>query len=190
MKPLDLDEDEPEDDGDGFHRKAPFAVGFVAVRWRGQAFDGYAVSADGQIWSQKSKKILTPFKIGRPPPYDAVGLRRNGSTVKCPIHQIVAEAFLGPRPPGFDVCHSDGVRENNSVGNLRYATRSENLADREKHGTHQRGERNPSAVLSNVQAQQVRIARMRGEPLALIAKRFGVRESTVSRIVNGRRRAR
>ena len=59
-----------------------------------------------------------------------------------------------------------------------------------KEATPTRGERNPSAVLSNVQAQQVRIARMRGEPLALIAKRFGVRESTVSRIVNGRRRAR
>lgn len=40
------------------------------------------------------------------------------------VHALVAEAFLGPRPPGMDVYHADGSRDNNHVSNLRYDTRA------------------------------------------------------------------
>lgn len=53
-----------------------------------------------------------------------------------PVHQLVAEEFVGPRPKGFDVCHSDGDKTNNSASNLRYGTRSENILDAVEHGTH------------------------------------------------------
>ncbi len=42
------------------------------------------------------------------------------------VHALVALAFIGPRPDGYDVMHIDGTRTNNAVGNLRYGTRSEN----------------------------------------------------------------
>lgn len=41
----------------------------------------------------------------------------------CPnayLHQLVAEAFLGPPPPGQDVDHIDHNRFNNELANLRY----------------------------------------------------------------------
>jgi hypothetical protein len=43
------------------------------------------------------------------------------------IHTLVAEAFLGPRPIGFDIHHKDANRWNNTVENLEYVTRSANL---------------------------------------------------------------
>lgn len=51
-------------------------------------------------------------------------------------HILVAEAFIGPRPEGMEVCHNDGNPSNNHVDNLRYGTRSENARDAVKHGTH------------------------------------------------------
>lgn len=53
-----------------------------------------------------------------------------------PVHQLVAEEFIGPRPEGLDVCHNDGDKANNSASNLRYDTRRENILDAVKHGTH------------------------------------------------------
>lgn len=51
------------------------------------------------------------------------------------VHTLVVEAFLGPRPPGMEVCHADGSRDNNHISNLRYDTRAGNAADALKHGT-------------------------------------------------------
>lgn len=50
------------------------------------------------------------------------------------VHSLVALAFIGPRPVGADVAHRDGDPTNNAVGNLRYATRSENNRDKVLHG--------------------------------------------------------
>ena len=51
------------------------------------------------------------------------------------IHQLAARAFLGPCPDGQEVRHLDGNPANNTVGNLTYGTRKENLADARSHGT-------------------------------------------------------
>lgn len=43
------------------------------------------------------------------------------------ISSLVAEAFLGPRPFGYDVSHKDEDSFNNQSDNLLYETRKENL---------------------------------------------------------------
>lgn len=46
------------------------------------------------------------------------------------MHQLVAEAFLGPRPfPGAVVLHWDDDGFNNHLGNLRWGSETENRAD-------------------------------------------------------------
>lgn len=59
-----------------------------------------------------------------------------GTRRRRPIHQLVAEAFIGPRPAGLHVCHNDGDPANNRPSNLRYDTPSENGYDTVRHGHH------------------------------------------------------
>ena len=49
-----------------------------------------------------------------------------GSKVQAYVHQLVAEAFIGPCPPGHNVDHIDHDRWNNRVSNLRYLPKPEN----------------------------------------------------------------
>jgi hypothetical protein len=165
-------------------------------------FPGYRVGNDGSVWSSWKLSRDTQGRIvsmkssdwTRIAPwltqgYPTVSLRRNRQTKRRAVHVLVALVFLGPCPNGSEVCHEDGSRDNNTPANLRYDTRKNNLADRERHGTSQRGERNPSARLTNAQAEEMKKRRIAGERLKTLAAAFGVRESTVSRIANGVRRA-
>jgi hypothetical protein len=43
------------------------------------------------------------------------------------VHSLIAQAFLGDRPDGFEVDHIDGKKDNNNPSNLRYVTKSQNL---------------------------------------------------------------
>ena len=52
-----------------------------------------------------------------------------------PVHQLVAGAFIGPRPEGQDTRHLDGNKLNNRAGNLAYGTRRQNILDAIAHGT-------------------------------------------------------
>lgn len=52
------------------------------------------------------------------------------------VHQLVLEAFVGPKPPGMVGCHWDGNPANNRIENLRWDTQSANLFDAMRHGTH------------------------------------------------------
>lgn len=42
------------------------------------------------------------------------------------VHRLVAEAFIGIIPDGYEIDHIDTVRDNNHVSNLRIVTRSQN----------------------------------------------------------------
>jgi hypothetical protein len=52
------------------------------------------------------------------------------------VHKAVVEAFLGPRPKGQDTRHLNGIKTDNRLENLVYGTRSENIRDCLRHGTH------------------------------------------------------
>ncbi len=43
------------------------------------------------------------------------------------VHILVANAFLGECPPGFEVDHKDGNRSNPVLGNLQYLSKPKNL---------------------------------------------------------------
>ena len=52
------------------------------------------------------------------------------------VHQLVAEAFIGPRPEGLQCRHLDDNKLNNHVSNIVYGTQSENTLDSVRNGTH------------------------------------------------------
>lgn len=59
--------------------------------------------------------------------YLRVALYRDSKRHDTPVHHLVAEAFLGPRPLGLEINHKDGNPQNNRVDNLEYVTHSENV---------------------------------------------------------------
>lgn len=71
----------------------------------------------------------TPDRDG----YLKVNLRDGRGGVKTRVvHALVAEAWIGPRPLGYDVCHGPGGTRDNSLSNLRYDTRAANEADKRR----------------------------------------------------------
>lgn len=105
-----------------------------------------------------------------------------------PVHQLVCAHVNGARPsPKHEVAHSCGNGVNGCVAatHLRWATKSENEADKLQHGSRLRGEQLKHSKLT---ADDVRtIRQLAGElPYSHIAKRFGVDPSSVRDIVTRR----
>jgi hypothetical protein len=76
------------------------------------------------------------------------------------VHRLVASAFIGERPEGFEVNHVDNNRSNNSVSNLEYMTHDENVkysADKGRYAEScVRGEAHRSAKLTEEDVRLVR----------------------------------
>lgn len=56
------------------------------------------------------------------------------------VHKIVAEAFLGPCPDGYEVDHIDTDKTNPRLDNLEYVTHEENMRRAKENGLMQSGE--------------------------------------------------
>lgn len=117
--------------------------------------------------------------------YEKLTLKRPGCQERVPVHHLVAAAWIGPRPPGWQVCHADGNCTNNGVGNLRYDTAAGNRADSIRHGTSAR----PSMrKFSDEDIAGVRALQGKAT-LAEVAEIFGISKTHVCNIQRGNRRA-
>jgi hypothetical protein len=100
-------------------------------RWKLVYDFPYEISDHGRVRrSQPGKgtkvgRLLKPtlMQIG----YCMVTLSAKGKVHKKTVHDLVATAFVGPRPPGYDVNHKDGCKTNNHFSNLEYVTHIENV---------------------------------------------------------------
>lgn len=120
--------------------------------------------------------------------YGYVDLSRGDRKTRRLVHQLVAEAFLPPRPSlGHHPNHLDTDKLNNHPKNLEWATLAENTAHARANGliAPLRGERNGRAKLTKEQVAEIRSLRGRVGTRE-IAKRFGVARSMVQRIHQGR----
>jgi hypothetical protein len=162
---------------------------------------GYEVSNKGRVRSVDREVFITANRIGvkRRPAHQRV---RKGKVLalsveryayvgilrrKAWVHQLVAEAFLGPRPDGHIVCHGPGGPLDNRVENLSWGTYSKNLKeDRLRDGTLPLGSRNTSAKLNEAQVIEIKRRTAAGESRASLARAFGVRPETISHIALGR----
>jgi hypothetical protein len=103
------------------------------------------------------------------------------------VHRAVALAFLGPRPPGYQINHKSGDKLDNSVGNLEYITCRENIRHAWKTGlcdpAQRQGENSPTAKLTAEQVYQVRDASP-AMSLGELSRRFGVTKQTIWGIVH------
>lgn len=83
-------------------------------------YPGYAVSNCGNVKSLKRGNVLRHQNSGRG--YRKVSMSINGVVHQQPVHRLVALAFI-PNPLNKPtVNHQDGVKTNNIVTNLNWAT--------------------------------------------------------------------
>jgi hypothetical protein len=105
------------------------------------------------------------------------------------VSRIVCEKVNGPPPtPWHQAAHNCGRGHEGCVNprHMRWATRTENMADKVAHGTGVRGEAHKLAKLSEADVRQ--ILALKGKMLQReIGQMFGVRANTVSVIQSGRK---
>lgn len=118
--------------------------------------------------------------------YPTVKLLRGKVDAVAAVHRLLMLTFVGEPPPGMEVRHLNGVRDDYRLENLAWGTRTENAADRERHGTTARGLRNPRAKLSDDDVLAIRGA---FGSRRKIGAAYGVSGAHVSRIRRGDARA-
>jgi hypothetical protein len=131
---------------------------------------------------QMVKSLATPFLMLNGYPHVSLG----GVKKRRYLHNLVLEAFVGPRPKGQVTRHLDGDKTNNTLSNLQYGTVSENMADRVMHGGGNQGSRHP---LSKLTEAQIRSIRARYKPwkvtLKMLGEEYGVSSTNIKQIVTG-----
>lgn len=163
-----------------------------ATLWRTvPGYPAYEVSVDGIVRRcqgfrcRHAHRVLVPFI--RPNGYAQVILYRDGRRQRFGVHQLVALAFLGPKPsPQHEVAHLDGQRLNNHVSNLAWLLHSENERHKDLHGTRLRGSQIGNAKLVEAQVVLIRQALAVGIRQCVLAQAYGVSDSTVSLIARAK----
>lgn len=85
----------------------------------------YSVSTLGLVRNDVTGRLL---RAGLSGGYLGVVLtRENQLPISVRVHVLVATAFLPRKPEETEVNHKDGVKQNNSVENLEWVTRQQNI---------------------------------------------------------------
>jgi NUMOD4 motif/HNH endonuclease len=142
-----------------------------ADRWGGTAFRHYR----GRILKPQ------PGTSG----YQFVMLYRDQVPYDRMIHTLVAEAFLGPRPEGMQVCHGPNGKHDNRASELRYDTPAGNMADCLRDGTDSRGSKSANAKLTEADVIDIRNRASTGGwgIQDQLAKEYGVSWANISQII-------
>lgn len=163
--------------------KRSLATDFNGEEWRQiPTVPGYSASNLGRVKRNKDS-LLISVQNGR---YQTATIKRK----KYLVHRLVAQAWI-PNPATLpQVNHIDGNKHNNQVDNLEWCDAFHNMQHCERLGlkrNQHRGERTPTAKLTETQARWIMLWRLEGFDLRTIGGVFGVAESVVSRICNGKR---
>lgn len=125
-------------------------------------------------------RLLSPFDNGHG--YLAIRIKNSKPFY---LHRIVAETFLS-NPKGLpEVNHIDGNKENNTVSNLEWVTRTQNVHHALKTGLSRTGSRAWDALFTPEEVKGIVVCYRAGESVGEIAKRIGVNYHTIDKIVRG-----
>lgn len=164
-------------------------------------YDGlYLASSDGRIYSIRRRKELKRVLDARQQRY-VVTLGKNNHQKKFNVAWLVASAFLGERPVGYDVHHKNGNRMDDSVGNLEYKPKTKHLKDHSVKWSRKKRESRSirpdpleSATVEKVNGEMtqnefVQYLRREVERFGTqreMAKHYGIHESIISQSIYGK----
>ena len=100
-------------------------------------FDGYYVSEDGKVyteWDNRGERgdLREMSTNARGYGYQSINIsiKENGKTkkqIRYYVHRLIAETFIENSNNSTEVDHIDRNKKNNSVSNLQWVSRSENM---------------------------------------------------------------
>lgn len=157
-------------------------------------YPGYAATLDGRVLSLPrvvARKNGVPMTIRggeckrREKKYGSYVHLGNLATM-CPGRAMLL-AFIGQPPTSrHECCHGDGDFRNDSLSNLRWCTRAENMADMVRHGTQYCGLRHHSLKLNPAKVRKIRRMRAEGMSMRQLGRDFGVNLRAIQNIFSGR----
>lgn len=138
----------------------------------------------GSAWLTKEEKIYVPVLSG-PRGYYRVRI----GTKLILLHRIIAKTFL-PNPQNKrEVNHINGIKTDNRLSNLEWATRSENARHAYKTGLlkmdHFIGERNKTSKLKDFEVLEIKKSLALGENRSHLARKYKVGFHTINDIFKG-----
>lgn len=146
----------------------------------------YFVTKNGEIFSSKRGNIkkLSTNVDRKANNYVRVNIVcSDGIKRKYLVHRLVAHVFI-PNPDNLpEVNHKDGNKLNNSVDNLEWVTRKDNI--KHAHALKLRdntGEGNPRVILSDQEVLDIYNSCLDGARVCDLADKYGVSRPTISDI--------
>lgn len=151
-------------------------LNFKNEEWRPAIVETYEVSNRGKVRNKKNNRLLKPY------PGRRGYLRVKLDSKNYPIHKLVALAFIGEIPEGFQVNHKNFDKENNTVWNLEIITQQENI----NHARENQRYLKNSRKLTERQVRVIKHLFRLGETSVCIARIFKVTPPTISAIRRGK----
>jgi len=142
----------------------------------------YHVSSDGLVRNIRSGRILKP----RPDNdgYLHVSLFARGHIRYATVHALVAEAFLGRKPPYHQINHKDGNKKNNRHTNLEWRTGLRNMEHAKAMGLCPRGADHGMAKLSERNVLEIRRRHASRNLIRKeLAEKFGVTVQAITAVI-------
>lgn len=143
----------------------------------------YEVSTDGHIRNAKTKRILREF-VGKD---GYLRAQFDGKTRL--IHRAIAQTFIKNPNNLPEVNHINGCKADNSVSNLEYCTRNDNLRHAYRHNLRNaKGTNNARCKLSEADVSYIKRYYIRGDAkngATALATRFSVAPQTICAVVSG-----
>ena len=141
----------------------------------------YSITKSGKIWSHRNNRYIkcSPTKGG----YRKVSLCYKGGVTTKLVHRVVMESYKPTGNQDLDVNHIDGDKTNNSLSNLEWCSRSENI----KHAFKLKLSCNKGVnhSQSKLTEQDIRYIRVSPRSNVELGKLYGVVHQTISNVRSG-----
>lgn len=146
-------------------------------------YEGYEIDTRGTIKNRHGRTLKqSKDRYG----YMIVTLCKDGNPKTLFVHRLVAQAFIQNPDHKKTVNHINGVKDDNRVENLEWATQGENNRHayriRLKHPYANNGEENGRAKLTNAQAAEIRQKLEEGCKGTELAAKYNVSKTAITRI--------